>query len=741
MSEHAVDAPPPFSLGEALREIANGVTSAFVLLALMLPLGLLAFGPISETAAVNAAMRAAFAAAVFGNVTALVLGAPLLPNEIPRASTVFVFAGFILRLLEEHATAAEVVALAALCLVLAGTIQLLFGVLRLGNLARFVPYPVVAGLMTGLAVKLIVYEIPDMMGMHAGAAHGVAGDHGWINPSTLLLAVLTIVVVVFVHARWPKAPAKLFGVVMGTALAVVLVRVLGADTGPHVPVLPHAEIPLPDSLALLVEKGVALVAGHASTLLVSAAAIAVVGSLDSLVAAVGEADGPLDTTHQPNRLLMSLGVGNIVSGCFGGVPLAYSSHHSLVPHRAGLQKLLGSVATTATLIGLLVYGQGLLRLIPLAVLSGIMVVLAFGLIDRWAGATFQRARRRQYDAELWLNLLVVAIVASVTVIDFVAAVITGLVLAMALFVGAMNRSLVRAVSSGVNRASRRMYPTVPASVLRAEGQRTRIMDLDGAIFFGTVDRLAAEVLKHAEGATYVILDLRRVTMIDASGALMLDRLSHRLRQMDVRLLLAHISVNNPLGRALLAAGAFTQKHHPDWFADTDRALEWAERQILAGAHIEDTHRELRLSEFALMAQLTEVQLERMKPYLDRQLFPARSTLFKEGDPADRLYLLARGAVTIMAEDPIDPQRRRRVLTLAPGVMFGETAMLTNGTWTGTGVSEEECLTYSLSRKNLDTIRRIDRDLGEQLLLNMLAHVATLLRLTAGVLREASDAVE
>ena len=738
MSEHALEAPAPVSLGEALREIANGVTSAFVLLALMLPLGLLAFQPIGEASAVNAAMRAAFAAAVFGNVTALVLGAPLLPNEIPRASTVFIFAGFILRLLEEYATTPEVIALAALCLVLAGTLQLLFGFLKLGNLARFVPYPVVAGLMTGLALKLIVYEIPEMMGMHAGS-HGAG--HGWINGWTLLLAVLTIVVVVLIRARWPKAPAKLFGVVLGTALAVILVRVLGVDTGPHVPVLAQAEIPLPTTLALAFDRGMSLLAGHASTLLVAAVAIAVVGSLDSLVAAVGEADGPLDGTHQPNRLLMSLGVGNIVSGCFGGVPLAYSSRHSLVAHRAGALKLLGSLATTATLVGLLVYGQGLLRLIPVAVLSGIMAVLAFGLVDRWAGATLQRARRGQYDAELWLNLFVVAIVASVTIVDFVAAVITGLVLAMALFVAAMNRSLVRSVSSGLNRASRRMYPTVPASVLRAEGHRIRVMDIDGAIFFGTVDRLAAEVLKSAEGASFMILDLRRVTMIDASGALMLDRLARRLQQTGVKLLLAHLSATSPLGRALLAAGAFPQKHHPDWFADTDRALEWAERQILAEARLEDTRRELRLGEFALMAQLSEAQLERMKPYLDRQLFPAHSTLFKEGEPADRIYLLARGAVTIMAEDPNDRQKRRRVLTLAPGVMFGETAMLTNGTWMGTAVAEEECLTYSLSRRNLEAIRHVDRDLGEQLLLNMLSHVSTLLRLTAGVLREASDTVE
>ncbi len=740
MSEHvALEAPSPFTLTEAAREIANGATSAFVLLALMLPLGLIAFGHL-ENVPIEAAVRAAFAAALFGNLSAVLLGSPLLPNEVPRASTVFVFAAFTMKLANDGTSTPDIVFLAALCLVLSGLIQVLFGLLRLGNIARFVPYPVIAGLMTGLAIMLIVYELPEMLGTHEGAAHGEAAGHGGFNPWSALLAVFTIAVVVLVRRRWPKAPSKLVGVALGTALAVILFRLFDADVGAHVPSL-GGHVPAPDAFGALLSHGVDLIRQHASVLFVAAPTIALVGSLDSLVAAVGEGDGPLDTEHQPNRLLISLGLANVVSGLFGGVPLAYSSKHSMVAHRAGALKVLGSIATTLTLVGLLRYGGPLLQLIPVAVLSGIMAVLAFGLIDRWFSAMVARVRRGQYDAELWMNLLVVALVAGMTAFGLVEAVVTGLVLSMALFIAAMNRSLVRSVSTGLNRASRRMYPTVPASVLRAEGHRIRIIEVDGAIFFGTVDRLAQEAVRAAEGASYMILDLRRVTMIDASGALMLDRLSRRLAQSGTKLLLAYLSATNPLGRALQAAGAFPQKYHSDWFPDTDHALEWAERQLLAEAQLEDTRREMRLSEFALMAHLSEAQLERMKPYLDRQLFPSRADLFREGEPGDRLYLLARGAVTIFAEDPTDRSKRRRVLTLAPGVMFGETAMLTNGTWVGTAVAEEESVTYSLSRKNLDEIRRIDRDLYDQLLLNMLAHVAGLLRMAAGVLRESSDAVE
>ena len=107
------------------------------------------------------------------------------------------------------------------------------------------------------------------------------------------------------------------------------------------------------------------------------------------------------------------------------------------------------------------------------------------------------------------------------------------------------------------------------------------MEVDGAIFFGTADRLGAEAQRAALGASFVILDLRRVTIIDASGALMIERLSKGLRDQGIKLLLAHLSTTSPLGRALQGAGAFPEKHHPDWFVDGDRALEWAERQILS----------------------------------------------------------------------------------------------------------------------------------------------------------------
>jgi SulP family sulfate permease len=743
MSDHgATTAAPANGIGGFAHQVATGVSAAFVLIAALLALGFIAFAPLGSVAA-EAGMRAAFAAAIFGNITALLLGGAVLPNEVPRASSVFLFAAFVARIAGDPLLrtspsngVTEILFLAALCIALTAILQIVFGMLRLGNIARFVPYPVVAGLMTGLAFSLAYYELPEILG-----THGEGGHHG-INPWTIAVAVTTIAVIVFVTRRWPTLPAKLIGIAAGTLAAVVITTILpGADVGPRVPFI--GKIPAPDALLPIFSNGIELAWRYRYDLIVTALAIAVVGSLDSLLAAVGESDGPLDTAHHPNRLLVALGCGNLVTSAFGGVPVAYSSHEVLNPHHdGGGRKIVASAATTITLIVLLLYGGPLLQLIPIAALSGVMLVLAVGFVDRWAGTTVQRLRSGHYDSELIINISLVVLVAGVTLaFGLIAAVVTGLILSMGLFVAVMNRSLIRVVRTGATTSSRRVYPPEQASLLRLEGHRTKIVEVDGAIFFGTSDRLAFETMKAAEDSTYLILDLRRVTMIDASGALMLDRLSRRLHDRGIRLLLGHISAAGKLGRAIKGAGVFTDKHHPDWFADTDQALEWTERQLLNEARFATVGTELAIGQFALTQGLCAAELEFLKRYLDRQLFPARAALYHEGQAGDCLYLLARGAVSIVAEDPGTKGKHHRVVTLSAGVIFGESAVVEGGTRSVTAIAEEEVVTYALSRRNLEAIHQINPDLYRRLVLNMLAHLSGLLRMTSTILHDTSDTTE
>ena len=207
------------------------------------------------------------------------------------------------------------------------------------------------------------------------------------------------------------------------------------------------------------------------------------------------------------------------------------------------------------------------------------------------------------------------------------------------------------------------------------------------------------------------------------------------------MLLAYISATSKLGRALTGAGVFTQRHHTDWFDDADRALEYAEHRLLEETRAADDDRELAIADFALLKGLTPEELQFMKPYLDRQLFPARAALYHEGQLGDRLYLLAKGAVSVVAEDPEAKGKGRRIVTLAPGVIFGESAMIEGGTRSATAIAEGEVVTYSLSRSNLDAIHARNPDLSRRITLNMVSHMSSLLRMTTAILRDTSESVE
>ena len=761
----AVDAPATQSdphtaashgLRAWIRELSSGAATAVVLLAWMLLLALIAYAPLGDYNAAEMGVRAALGAAVFGFITAALLGSPLLPSEVPRASTVLVFATIVQRLIDEpglhpdnhHILVAEVLFLSAVSIGLSGLLQIAFGALRLGSIARFVPYPVVAGFMTGLAVSLAIYEIPELIGAHhgEGEVEGAAGAsfHAW----PFVIGVATIAVVVLISRKWPKGPSRLIGILIGTLLAALVMNVVPhAHMGEFVPELGES-LPWPDALArLLSGAGWKLVYDYRYVVAAGAMVLAVVGSLDSLMSAVGETDGPLEQSHQPNRLLVTLGVGNVFSAFFGGLPMAYSSIHSTAGGHGGHGgNLATATATMATLLLLLLYGTSWLERIPMAVFAGVNMTLALGLFDRWARGIVQRAISKPRDAELRMNLVVVLFVAAITAtFGPVPAVIVGFVLSMVLFIAVMNRSLVRSAGSGETRASRRVYPLEQMQLLHEQGHRIALLELDGALFFGTAERLSEAAEQAAAGASFLILDLDRVTMIDASGALMLDRLSKRLREQCCRLLLSHVTATNRLGASLIGAGIFTEKHHPDWFEDTDRALEWAERQLLIEGHEAIAHHELPIERFALMEGLSPEEREFMKRYLDRQRFPARSPLFRQGDAGDRMYLLARGAVSIVAggkeAHKDNDRRRRRVVTLSPGVMFGESALFEGEMRAFTALPEEESVLYSLSRNSLEAIRTANPDLHRRLLLNMLKHVADQLRLAIGVVRETGEAPE
>ena len=722
-------------------EIRGGVASALVSLTIALTLGLLAYGSLGPDLGVTAA----FSAIVFAAPVAAIFGGTPIPGAGARVSATLILTALIASTAADASLAGSgiprveaVVFVAAATLALSGLFQIGFGLARLGTLARFVPYPVVAGFMNGVAILIVLAQIPYLAGLaapvpRAALLEALPGAQPW----PLVIGVATAGAIWAVARRWRGAPAALLGLLAGTVLYYILAAALPFDElGPRLGQL-DATLALPVALAPLGStSGIDILLARVPAVLGTAAAIAVIGSLDSLLAAVA-VDVAHNTRHDPNRELVGLGLGNVVSGAFGGIPISFSPNLSRAAFQAGARTRGAAVVTAAVLLAVWLLGTPALAYVPLAVLAGIMVVVGINMVDRWTRQLVTQLGAERLDRDTRWSLAVVAAVCIATVaLDFVVAVVFGLIASMALFIASMNRSIVRASWSGLQRASRRVYPAALAQRLRERGAAIRILELEGPVFFGTVQRLANEVEAVARAARFIVLDFRRVGMIDATGAVMLEQLSERLAASGAHLFLAHVRPDGRLGRALTQYRTFVGRERTDWFEDTDRALEAAEQSLLADETVGASRTELPLEQSSLFAGLAPGECDRVRACLERRELVAGETLFREGEAGDRLYVLSRGSVTIVTDGANGAQR---IGTFEPGVIFGEMAMLDGAVRSATAVADRPIVVYSLSSEAMARLHAAAPELGVRLLVNIARHLSNRLRLTTDTLRSESDA--
>ena len=386
---------------------------------------------------------------------------------------------------------------------------------------------------------------------------------------------------------------------------------------------------------------------------------------------------------------------------------------------------------------IMIAGGRWLGLVPVTVMAGVMLVVAFGMVDQWSRAPWRQLRAGSRDRDALWSLSIVVIVCAITVVfGFVPAIAVGVLLSLVLFVAALNRSLVRSVATGETRGSRRIYDAERARVLRERGAQIRVVELEGAIFFGTALRLRNEMEALAAGARFFILDVRRVTMIDASGANALDRLASRLERGGVQLLLAGLVPGQRHARALRAYGAFGHEDGRHWYPDVDRALESAERALLDEAGAQLPRDELPLDRLALLDGVDGAQREQLRTMLTRVELAAGEVLFRRGEPGDRLYVIAQGSISILADVDEGVASAHRLASFGPGVVFGETAMLDRGGRSAGAAADEHSVLYVLTRADFDTLREREPALANLVLLNIARELSARLRFATATIQAA-----
>lgn len=712
--------------------LLHGPLNAMVALATLLTHSLLSFAPLGAAAG-PAGVAAGFASVIVGGAVYALLGSARPPAGGPSASTALIVAGLAAALLQDPALAApaglpQLLALVSLAVVLMGLLQLLMAAAGLGRLVRWVPQPVVGGFMNGVAVKALLSQLPVLIGLPALTLLTAGPALEQAQPLALAAGAAAALTMALVGWRWPHAPAHLCGLAAGSAAFATMARAWpGAALGPQIGALAPAEL-LPDALlALFGADPAPLLQRHGGAVLLTALLLALMGSLDSLLVAQG-IDQLGSHRHDTRRELFALGLANIAGGAFGALPTSLSRTRALPLIDAGATGRGAPLAATATFALLYAFAAPLLSWLPTSVLAGVMLVIAVSLLDRWTRQLLRQLIAGERSGDVGLSLGVVAVVCAATVAwGFLVGVGVGAVLSMAVFIRGMNRSLLRSRATAAERPSRRIWSPPQETVLAAQRHRVVLLELEGALFFGSVERLGDTVEALPAGTHTLVLDLCRIGILDASGAVLLQQLSRLMAARGGRLLLAGVGEDNALGRRLRAFGCFRDSPRSDWFADADRAVEAAERLLLADAGSADPQAGVPVDGCSLLVGLGDAQRSRVRAVLQREPLAAGTRLLRAGDPGDCLFLLTEGSVSVTGAGAGGTYR---FVSFSPGVMLGEVAMLDGHPRSADAVADCDSVVYRFTRQALDEIGAEEPALAGALLRNIALHLAARLRAAA-----------
>lgn len=488
--------------------------------------------------------------AIAGGAIVALLGGSRVQIAGPTGAFVVIVAGIVAK----HGVSGL-----AVVTIMAGAILLLLGITGLGNAVKFIPRPIIIGFTNGIAILIASTQIKDFLGLRMNGSpseffarmHALAMHIGSINASAVAIGVATIAIFLFVPKIWPRVPGAIVAVVVTTIAARVLhlpLETIGTRFGGIPAGLPHLSMP-------------AIHPGLLLPLLPSAITVAILGAVESLLSAV-VADSLIGDRHNSNAELMAQGAANIISPLVGGIPVTGAIARTGTNIRSGARSPLSALVHALTLLAIVLLCAPLASSIPLASLAAVLLVVAYR-IGEWheiAGIL----RLDKTDKAVWAVTIVLTVVADLTV-----AVETGMALAALLYIYRVSQTTSVSVISAEEIEDGRVHvlqdKAVPSYV--------SLVRIHGPFLFGTTDKLLHETSNTAAFAPIVILRLRNMTAIDATGIHALETLALRLKRSGRTLLLcgARAQPGRLLQRADVVATIGLQNILPNVQAALERA--------------------------------------------------------------------------------------------------------------------------------------------------------------------------
>jgi len=484
-----------YNLNKFVHDLVAGITVGLVALPLAMAFSI-ASG-LSPQAGIYCAIVTGFLISALGGSKTQIGG--------PTGAFVVVVAGIV---------AAHGVDGLFMCTVMAGAVLVAMGLTGMGSAIKFIPRPIVIGFTNGIAILIASTQVKDFFGLQIDKVPGVfwqrieafATHFRTLNYEATLLAVATVVIMIGCRAFSNKIPGAIVVLVMGTAAVYLFklpVETIGTRFRRTPSCLPH--LPVPNFHADLIHG-----------LLGPALTVAMLGAIESLMSAV-VSDRMSNDHHNPNVELMAQGVANIASPMFGGLPATGAIARTATNIRSGAQSPVAGIIHSLTLLCVLLFASRLVSYVPMAVLAGILMIVSYNM-GEWREIP-QLLTLTKTDVSVWLVTFALTVFADLTV-----AVEAGMILAALLFISRV------ASTTTVSQVTDDYIEDGRVHILQDKDipYYVTIFRIHGPFLFGATDKISAVTENMHKLPPVVILRLRNMTALDATGLFAIEEIARAL---------------------------------------------------------------------------------------------------------------------------------------------------------------------------------------------------------------------
>lgn len=722
-------------------DLWGGFAAMLVALPSAIAFGVTIFSPLGAEFGAKGALAGMLGVAALGLIAATFGGTQRLISA-PCAPAAAVLSALTIQMTQQGSGVGAVVLTLFLVAFISSLVQISFGLLRIGQLIKFMPFPVVSGYLSGVGLIIVMSQLPKWMALPKGMNwwQGLHAVELWQTPSLIVGAVTTALMLLA-----PRVTTRVPAVIVGLLGGVAAYWVLALTAWPELVRLhdnPFIIGPLSvggegffesllDPFKSLSESGMP----PWTHILFPAMTLAVLLSIDTLKTCV-VLDALTGSRHDSNQELIGQGLGNLASSLIGGAPGAGTMGATLVNKASGGTTYLSGVFQGLWSLLAILLLTSLIAWVPVSALAALLIVIGFKMID-WHALHLLRAKDTMLDFAVILTVVIVA-----NTVSLIAASGVGVALAIVLFLREqIYTSTIRRQSFGDKTFSSRVRGQRERDVLAEKGSHTVIFELQGSLFFGTTDQLYTAIEPELSNAKFVVLDFMRVQSMDMTAGHMIERIRNMLAERHAKLVLTRVPERLPSGRDLRSyvdhIGLLSDST-AKIFDEFDEALEWIEDETLTLAgHAHVSKEGIPLAKFEIFHGLNEQEITSLERCAQHRQYQEGDLVFSADSAGHELMLISRGEVKVSL--PLANGKTIHLTTFSRGQFFGEMSFLDGRPHSADVYATRETELIAIDRKAFATAASGDPVMSISVMRAVALAIADRLRHANAELREMRQA--